>query len=132
MDHTRRLLLLPLWVDGNWFVMFFGFFFFFRLLLLVFFFSSFFFLFLFGVSRLFQIMFLPWLRGDTLQEYECLIPPLGLDTKSRFSSFLPPLRMISAPVSQDESLYIGRGFGRRGREACYSPSLLVAPTASGS
>ena len=46
-------------------------------------------------------------------------------------SFLP-LRMISAPVSQDESLDIGRGFGRRGREASYSPSLLVAPTASGS
>lgn len=43
MDHTRRLLLLPLWADGNWFVMFF----FFKLLLLVFFFLSLF-LFLFG------------------------------------------------------------------------------------
>lgn len=89
MDHTRRLLLLPLWADGNWFVIFF-----FKLLLLVFFF---FFLFLFGVSRLFQIMFLPWLRGETLQECECLISPLGLDSKSRFSSFLPPFTNDLSP-----------------------------------
>lgn len=58
--------------------------------------------------------------------------PLGLDSKSRFSLSFLPLRMISAPVSQDESLDIGRGFGRRGVGGLYSPSsLLVAPTASG-
>lgn len=45
-----------------------GFFFFF-LSCCFFGFFPFFFLFLFGVSRLFQIMFLPWLRGETLQEW---------------------------------------------------------------
>lgn len=103
MDHTRRLLLLPLWADGNWFVMFF---FFFKLLLLVFFF------FLFGVSRLLTDYVSTLVKGEILQECECLIPPLGLDRTSRLSSFLPPLRRISAPDSQDEYLDVDRGFGR--------------------
>lgn len=103
MDHTRRLLLLPLWADGNWFVMFF---FFFKVAIVGIFFSFF-----LVYPNFLQIMFLPWLRGETLQECECLIPPLGLDSKSRFSSFLPPLRSMSGPT-QDQYLHIDRGFGR--------------------
>lgn len=108
MDHTRRLLLLPLWADGNWFVIFLkvaivGVLFFFFLSFFafsIFSFPFFVFVFVFGGSRLYRITFLPRFRGESSQEHECLLSLRALVLS--FSFFLPPLPVSLAPRTRDE------------------------------